>query len=80
MPEKTAASFPQQSDGDAPDARGRRVTRLVGAAVLLGLTLWMIRTYLTTLGWAGIIAISVWPLYRRIQARLGGSRVAAPCL
>lgn len=80
MPEKTAASFPQQSDGDAPDARGRRVTRLIGAAVLLGLTLWMIRAYLTTLGWAGIIAISVWPLYRRIQARLGGSRIAAPLL
>src|SRR5215207_8766875 len=80
MPEKAAASLPQQSDGDAPDARGRRVTRLIGAAVLLGLTLWMIRAYLTTLGWAGIIAISVWPLYRRIQARLGGSRITAPLL
>jgi predicted PurR-regulated permease PerM len=80
MPEKAAASLPQRSDGDAPDARGRRMTRLIGAAVLLGLTLWMIRSYLTTLGWAGIIALSVWPLYRRIQARLGGSRIAAPLL
>lgn len=40
----------------------------------------MIRSYLIALGWAAIIAISVWPLYRRIQARLGGSRIAAPLL
>ncbi|MBB3017063.1 putative PurR-regulated permease PerM [Microvirga lupini] len=44
------------------------------------LALWMIQSYLIALGWAAIIAISVWPLYRRIQARLGGSRLAAPLL
>lgn len=56
------------------------MARLVGAALLLVLALWMIRSYLIALGWAAIIAISVWPLYRRIQARLGGSRIAAPLL
>lgn len=40
----------------------------------------MIQSYLIALGWAAIIAISVWPLYRRIQARLGGSRIAAPLI
>jgi predicted PurR-regulated permease PerM len=40
----------------------------------------MIRAYLTALGWAVIIAISVWPLYRRVRARFGGSRIAAPLL
>ena len=40
----------------------------------------MIQSYLITLGWAVIIAISVWPLYRRVQARFGGSRIAAPLL
>jgi len=80
MQEKAAASFPEPPDGDAPDARARRVTRFIGAAVLVGLALWMIGSYLTTLAWAAIIAISVWPLYRRFQARLGGSRLAAPLL
>jgi predicted PurR-regulated permease PerM len=58
----------------------RRTARLVGAALLLALALWMIQSYLIALGWAAIIAISVWPFYRRIQARLGGSRMAAPLL
>jgi predicted PurR-regulated permease PerM len=56
------------------------VARLIGGAILLVLALWMIRAYLTSLGWAVIIAISVWPLYLRIRAHLGGSRIAAPLL
>ncbi|MBF9196097.1 AI-2E family transporter [Microvirga terrestris] len=80
MREKAPASAPRHPDGDAPDARGRRATRLVGATALLALTLWMIRSYLTALGWAVIVTISVWPLYRRIRASLGGSHRAAPLL
>ncbi|WP_114943382.1 AI-2E family transporter [Microvirga calopogonii] len=80
MQEKAAAPFSQPFDGDAPDARARRATRFIGAAALIGLALWMIGSYLTAIGWAAIIAISVWPLYRRFQARLGGSRLAAPLL
>jgi predicted PurR-regulated permease PerM len=80
MPERPAARSPDPPDSDAPDARGRRATRLIGAAVLLALTLWTIRSYLTALGWAVILAISVWPLYRRVRARLGGSRVTASLL
>jgi len=51
---------------------------MVGGLLLLLLALWMLRFYLTALGWAAIIALSVWPLYRRIQARLNGSKLAAP--
>ncbi|QRM29877.1 AI-2E family transporter [Microvirga sp. VF16] len=76
MLERAPAS--SQRTDSALDAR--RTARLVGAAFLLVLALWMIQSYLIALGWAAIIAISVWPLYRRIQARLGGSRMAAPLL
>jgi predicted PurR-regulated permease PerM len=79
MQERVEAPPPPPSDS-APNARKRRTTRFVGAALLLALTLWMIQSYLITLGWAVIIAISVWPLYRRVQARFGGSRIAAPLL
>lgn len=79
MQERVEAPPPPPSDS-APNARNRRTTRFVGAALLLALTLWMIQSYLITLGWAVIIAISVWPLYRRVQARFGGSRIAAPLL
>ncbi len=75
-----SASPRPSSDKDAPDARARRAIRLAGAALLLVLVLWMLRSYLTTLGWAVIIAISVWPLYGRLRGRLGGSRLAAPLL
>ncbi|UVF20064.1 AI-2E family transporter [Microvirga terrae] len=75
MQERAAGTLPTP-----PDARTRRTTRFIGAALLLALTLWMIQSYLVTLGWAVIIAISVWPLYRRIRARLEGSRIAAPLL
>jgi predicted PurR-regulated permease PerM len=80
MREKAPASAPRHPDLDAPDARGRRAIRLIGTTALLALTLWTIRSYLTALGWAVILAISVWPLYRRVRADLGGSRVAAPLL
>jgi predicted PurR-regulated permease PerM len=80
MPEKAAAPLPPPSDDSTPDVRIRRTRRFVGAALLLLLAFWMIQSYLITLGWAVIIAISVWPLYRRIRSRLGGSRIAAPLL
>src|SRR4051812_1621504 len=80
MQERAASPPSQRSETTAPDARARRMIRMAGGLLLLVLTLWMLRFYLTALGWAVIIAISVWPLYRRIQAWLEGSRVAAPLI
>lgn len=54
----------------APDARGRRSARLLVAGSLLLLVLWTARSYLAALGWSVVIAIAIWPLYRR----LGGAR------
>lgn len=79
MRQRSASSSPQP-ESTGPDAHLRRVARLVGGGLLLGLALWMLQSYLTALGWAVIIAISIWPLYRRIRARLGGSHRAASVL
>ncbi|WP_445501026.1 AI-2E family transporter [Microvirga sp. G4-2] len=80
MPERAAAPSSSQPESTVPDARARRITRTTGGLLLLAMTLWMLRSYLTALCWAVIIAISVWPLYRRVQARLEDSRIAAPLL
>jgi predicted PurR-regulated permease PerM len=55
---------------DAPSRRRRRV--YFGAAMLL-VALWTARSYLAALVWAVIIAIAIWPLYRRAQ-RAGTDR------
>lgn len=79
--ERSATAPPPPSpEGDAPDAHARRVTRLVGAILLLMLAVWMLRSYLVALGWAAIIAVSIWPVYGRVRSRLGTSGIAAPLL
>jgi predicted PurR-regulated permease PerM len=80
MSERAETSSLQASESTAPNARARRTTRIAGAILLVALALWMLRSYLTTLGWAVIIAISIWPLYIRLRARLKGSRIAAPLM
>ncbi|HST93430.1 MAG TPA: AI-2E family transporter, partial [Microvirga sp.] len=78
-PPAPASPRPPAPEG-SPDARTRRRTRLVGAGLLTVLVLWMTRSYLAPLGWAVIIALGVWPLYRRIRPRAAGLPVAAPLL
>jgi predicted PurR-regulated permease PerM len=50
------------STGD-PSRRRRRA--YFGAAVLL-VALWMARSYLAAVAWAIIIAVAIWPIYRRV--------------
>lgn len=45
-------------------------TRRVAALVILGLTLWLIRSFVIPLIWAGIFAIANWPIYHRCAERL----------
>lgn len=75
----TAPSRPP-ADESVPDARARWMARLACTILLMAVALWMLQSYLVALGWAAIIALSAWPIYRRIRAFLGGSRIAAPLL
>ena len=43
----------------------RRGPRIVFALALVALALWIARDYVVALVWAVLIAVSVWPLYRR---------------
>jgi predicted PurR-regulated permease PerM len=58
----------------APDARARRISRLVFAGAMALLALWVARPYVTALAWAVVIAIAVWPLYVRFADRWPGKR------
>jgi predicted PurR-regulated permease PerM len=40
-------------------------SRRIAAAVVLGLSFWLIRSFLIPLIWAAVFAIANWPLYRR---------------
>jgi predicted PurR-regulated permease PerM len=63
-----------------PERTLQRVARLVLAAGLILLGLWILHGYLAALAWAAVLAIALWPLYQRlIRALRGrGRRVFAP--
>jgi predicted PurR-regulated permease PerM len=42
--------------------------RILGAMLLLGLGGWILHSYLGLLAWAVVLAISTWPLFRKLQA------------
>jgi predicted PurR-regulated permease PerM len=60
----------------------RRGPRIVFAVALVALALWVVRDYVVALVWAVLIAVSVWPLYRRYVDARGprGRRGPAPAL
>ena len=57
------SSRPDEASASQQTARG------VLAAVLVLLGLWTLHDFLTALAWAAILAIAIWPLYRRAQRR-----------
>src|SRR5437870_9868796 len=73
---------------DPPAAVGakrasQRIARMVLAAALILLGLWILHRYVAALGWAAVLAIALWPLYLRLVRAFGGhgQRVLAPlCL
>jgi predicted PurR-regulated permease PerM len=71
---------PPAPGGAEPERAAQRVARMVLAAVLFLLGLWILHRYLAALGWAAVLAIALWPLYRRLVRALGGhgQRVLAP--
>jgi predicted PurR-regulated permease PerM len=71
---------PPAPGGAEPDRAVQRIARLVLAAALILLGLWILHRYLAALGWAAVLAIALWPLYQRLVRALGehGRRVLAP--
>ena len=59
-----------------------RIARVVLAVVLLGLGAWILHRFLAALAWAGVLAIALWPLYRRFARVFPGDKegVVAPLL
>src|SRR4051812_41150633 len=63
---------------DGPERRRR--ARLVVAAALALLAVWVARDYLAALAWAVLIAVAAWPLQRRLTAAMPGRRTLAATL
>jgi len=72
------------TDASAPlgEDTGQRIARTVLAAALVLLGLWILHRYLAALAWAAVLAIALWPLYRRLVGALGehGQRILGPLI
>ena len=58
----------------------RPVLAVMALLGLLGVSLWVLRPFIAPLIWAVTIVIATWPLMRRLQGWLAGSRMAASAL
>jgi predicted PurR-regulated permease PerM len=61
-------------------ASSQRIARIVLTIILVGLGIWILRDFLAALAWAGVLAIALWPFYRRLARALPRRRVVAPLL
>jgi len=63
-------------------AFSQRIARVALAIALLGLGAWILHRFLAALAWGGVLAIALWPLYRRLARILPGDKegVLAPTL
>jgi predicted PurR-regulated permease PerM len=64
------------------NSQARMIARTSLTIALAGLALWMGGDFLPALGWAAILAITMWPLYSRCASFLGESRspILAPLI
>src|SRR6516162_9785692 len=71
-----------QSGNSGPERAPQRIARMVLAAALVLLGLWILHRYLAALAWAAVLAIALWPLYRRLVGALGehGQRILTPLI
>ena len=76
------ADAASRSPDDRIERVPQRIARLVLAAALVLLGLWILHRYLAALAWAAVLAIALWPLYRRLVIALGGhgQRILAPLI
>lgn len=68
------ADAPVAGDRSRSSARPdwRAAARVLLAALLLGVAIYMLSNYLRALVWAVVLAIALWPLYARVRARAPG--------
>lgn len=59
------------------DSNAKAVAWAAFATLMIVLGLWVARDFLVALTWAGLIAITAWPIYTRFATRVAGSRSAA---
>jgi predicted PurR-regulated permease PerM len=76
---------PPQAPGTVESERlanSQRIARIVLAIALVGLGSWVLHRFLAALAWAGVLAIALWPLYRRLARALPSDRgaILAPLL
>jgi predicted PurR-regulated permease PerM len=53
-------------------AYAQRIARVVLTIFLVLLGIWVLHRFLAALAWAGVLAIALWPLYRRLSRPLPG--------
>ena len=82
MDRKADPREPSRSHEIERSAYSQRVARVALAIALLGLGGWILHRFLAALAWAGVLAIALWPLYRRFARVLPGDKegVLAPAL
>jgi predicted PurR-regulated permease PerM len=61
-------------------ATAQRIARVVLTIALVGLGAWILHRFLAALAWAGVLAIALWPFYRRLARALPGEGIVAPLL
>lgn len=63
---------------DPPPSPDRDLARLILAILsiggLIGVSLWIVLPFLPSILWAATLAVATWPILRRLERRLGGSR------
>ena len=71
-----------RSDETERSAYSQRIARVALSIALLGLGFWILHRFLAALAWAGVLAIALWPLYRRLARVFPGDKegVLAPAL
>src|SRR5262249_42907860 len=63
----------------SPDLTRTFLVILIIAALIVG-SLWTLLPFLGALLWAATIAVATWPLFMKLQGRLGGRRTPAVAL
>jgi len=76
------ADAPAPPEEKGIERASQRIARIVLAAALVLLGLWILHRYLAALAWAAVLAIALWPLYRRLVGALAGhgQRILAPLI
>jgi predicted PurR-regulated permease PerM len=55
----------------------RTVLAVLSIGGLIGVSVWVLKPFLPSIIWAGMIVVATWPLMLKLQAYLGGRRVLA---